>query len=271
MRFSKLILIAVIALGLWAVPPGGSLEAREDGVEVGNPSLLRKLVPASKMEEAGALQYRKMTEAADRKGQLLPNDHPQVVRVRTITRDLLPHAAKFNDRAGSWKWKVAVVDSRQINAFCLPGGKIVIFTGIIERLKLTDDEVAMIIGHEIAHALREHARERTAKGLLTNVGATALGWLTGSSVALDLARMGGGLLTLKFSRDDETEADLIGMELAARAGFDPRAAVSLWQKMGRAAQGAPPEFLSTHPSGESRIKQIQGQLEKVMPIYEANR
>jgi predicted Zn-dependent protease len=164
---------------------------------------------------------------------------------------------------------VILIGSPQINAFCLPGGRIAFFWGILQKLQLSDDEVAMIMGHEMAHALREHARERIGKGYATR-GAVELGSaLLGLG---DLGRLAAGmgeqLLTLVFSRDDESEADLIGMELAARAGYDPAAGVTLWQKMAAASQGGPPEFLSTHPKGETRIKDIEAALPKVLPLYE---
>jgi predicted Zn-dependent protease len=150
----------------------------------------------------------------------------------------------------------------------MPGGKIVFYIGILDQLKLTDDEVAMVMGHEMAHALREHARERMGKTAATRIGASVLSAFLGLGNTGDaLLNMGGQLLTLKFSREDESEADIVGMELAARAGFDPAAGVTLWQKMMAAAKGAPPQFLSTHPAGETRIKDIQGKLPRVQPIY----
>jgi len=159
----------------------------------------------------------------------------------------------------------------------MPGGKIVFFTGILSQLKLTDDEVAMVMGHEIAHALREHARERMGKqqatqGLAT-IGSAVAAAVFGinPNVTDFVAKQGATLLTLKFSRDDETEADLVGMELAARAGYDPRTGVSLWQKMMSANKNAPPQWLSTHPSGNTRIEEIQANLVKVMPLYERAR
>ncbi|MEM1371258.1 MAG: M48 family metallopeptidase [Pseudomonadota bacterium] len=244
-------------------------DARGGGIDVGDPSLLRRLVSAEKVEQIGAKQYAQVLRQVSNRRQLLPPEHPQVRRVITIAERLLPHAIRFNPRAQQWRWEVNVVRANVINAFCMPGGKIALYTGLLERLKLTDAEVAMIMGHEIAHALREHARERMAKQMLTNAGAVALGWFTGSDVAGQLARMGGNLLSLKFNRDDETESDLIGMEIAARAGYDPRAGVTLWQKMSRAAGGQPMQFLSTHPSGENRIRIIQEHLPTVMPLYEA--
>jgi predicted Zn-dependent protease len=150
----------------------------------------------------------------------------------------------------------------------MPGGKIAFFTGILDRLKLTDDEVAMVMGHEIAHALREHARERAAKSTLYNVGGRVVGALIGGGVGEAIGAAGGNLLTLRFSRNDELESDLIGMELAARAGYDPAAGVTLWQKMSAASKGAPPQWLSTHPAGETRIKIIQDNLKDVAGLYE---
>jgi predicted Zn-dependent protease len=150
----------------------------------------------------------------------------------------------------------------------MPGGKIAFFHGILAQLQLSDDEVAAIMGHEVAHALREHARERMGKTAATRIGAGALSALLGLGNLGDAAlSMGAQMLTLKFSREDESEADIVGMDLAARAGFDPAAGVTLWQKMMSANKGAPPPFLSTHPAGVTRIKDIEGKLGKVQPIY----
>jgi predicted Zn-dependent protease len=158
--------------------------------------------------------------------------------------------------------------SNNINAFCMPGGKIVFFTGILERLQLSDDEIAAIMGHEIAHALREHARERAAKSTLTNLTGRIVGLLVFGQGGDIIGAAGSNLLTLKFSRDDEREADLVGMELAARAGYDPAAGITLWEKMNAAARGGPPQWMSTHPSGESRIQLIKDHLKDVRPLYE---
>jgi predicted Zn-dependent protease len=196
-------------------------------------------------------------------------DHPQVVRLRAIAERLIPFAVAWNPRASQWHWEVNLLGSRQLNAFCMPGGKIAFHAGILRQLQLSDDEVAMIMGHEIAHALREHARERMGKGLATR-GAVELGsaLLGLGPLGRSAADMGGQLLTLKFSRDDETEADLVGMDLAARAGHDPAAGVELWRKMMAAHQGSPPPWLSTHPAGATRIRDIQSKLPKVLPLYE---
>lgn len=241
------------------------------GVDAGKPSAMRNLVPAKQVESQAAQQYRQLLKQAASQKALAPDNHPQVLRLRTIASKLIPFAEKHNPRAKEWRWEVNLIGSKQINAFCMPGGKIAFYTGILEQLKLTDDEVAMIMGHEIAHALWEHARERMAKSFATNIGASLLGELVGGGKYSGLFHMGGDLLTLKFSRGDETEADIVGLDLAARAGYDPRAGITLWQKMTASSKGQPLEFLSTHPSGKTRIEDIQRQLPKVMPLYEASR
>ncbi|MFZ5510148.1 MAG: M48 family metallopeptidase [Pseudomonadota bacterium] len=241
--------------------------ARE-GVDVGQPSSLRNLVPAEELEREANMQYAQIKRQAAAQGALAPADHPQVRRLRAIAARIIPHAARFNPRAGEWQWEINLIGSRQINAFCMPGGKIAFYTGILDQLQLSDDEVAVVMGHEIAHALREHARARIAKSQLTQLGASLLGELVGKGRYSDLFQVGGNLLTLKFSRDDEREADAVGLELAARGGYDPRAGVSLWRKMNAASRGAPLPWLSTHPSGDDRIRDIERHLPQVMPLYE---
>jgi predicted Zn-dependent protease len=248
-------------------------QARE-GVEVGANSSFAKLVPAEQVERSAAQQYVQMLHQADGKRALVSKESAELQRLRAIARKLIPFALDWNPRARSWQWEVNLITSSQINAYCMPGGKIAFYTGILQKLQLSDDEVAMVMGHEIAHALREHARERMGKGMATQ-GLARLGGALASSFfgidprITDVAAGGmANLLTLEFSREDESEADLVGMELAARAGFDPRAGVTLWQKMGAANKGAPPQWLSTHPSGTRRIADIQANLPKVMPLYE---
>ena len=261
---------AILAVALSAAAIDG-VQAREpeEGVKVGNPSFVRKLVPAETLENAALQQYTALKNQAKGKNALAPEGHPQNIRLRKIARDLLPHAHKWNPRAKDWKWEVVLIQSENINAFCMPGGKIAFFTGIIDKLKLSDDEVAMVMGHEIAHALREHARERAAKTTLTNVGGRIIGTLIfGGGVGEVIGAAGGNLLTLQFSRSDELESDLIGMELAARAGYDPASGITLWTKMTAAAKGAPPQWLSTHPAGDTRIKIIQDNLKDVTGLYE---
>jgi len=238
-------------------------------VEVGNPSMARNLVPAENIEQAGTQQYGQLLAQAKAKGALAGDGNPQLQRLRAIAARIIPFAAQWNPRAAKWKWEVNLIGSKQINAFCMPGGKIAFFTAILDTLKLTDDEVAMVMGHEMAHALREHARARLAKsvgtGAALSIGAQILGLGQAGDVA---ARAGTQLITLKFSRNDETEADLVGLELAARAGYDPKAAVSLWKKMAEANNKAGGlSFLSTHPSGPDRIKKLEVNVPKVEGLY----
>lgn len=264
---------SAIALLLACVAMAVLAQSRE-GVEVGKNSAFTKLVPAEQVERSAKQQYAQMLSQAAAKKALGSKDHPQVQRLRGIAQRIIPFANTWNPRARDWQWEVNLIGSSQINAFCMPGGKIAFYTGILDKLKLTDDEVAMVMGHEIAHALREHARERMGKTAVTHGAAQLAGIAIASIFGINpnitdmAARGGANLLTLEFSREDESEADLVGMDLAARAGFDPRSGVSLWQKMAAANKGAPPQWLSTHPSGGSRIAEIQANLPKVMPLYE---
>jgi Zn-dependent protease with chaperone function len=242
-------------------------------VDVGRSSSLRNLGPAEELEIAAAQQYAKMLAEAKAQGALANNNSAQLQRLRTIAAKLVPQAPQWNDRARDWKWEVNLLGSKDINAFCMPGGKIAFYTGILEQLRLTDDEAAMIMGHEMAHALREHARARIAKSQGTStlllLGSQLLGLGQLGDVA---ANVGTQLLTLRFSRDDETDADLVGLELAARGGYNPQASVSLWQKMAQAGGGAGgPSFLSTHPSGPQRIQELQSNVPKVRGLYERAR
>jgi len=266
-------IFCLVALVL--TPTFAAAQASKEGVQVGDASMVRRLVPAEELERSAATQYSQMMrEAADQRA-LAPSNHPQLKRIRAIAREILPHAVRFNPRSASWRWEVNLIASKQLNAFCMPGGKIVFYSGIIDQLKLTDDEIAVIMAHEVAHALREHARERIAKTQITHGLASIASELLAGTKYGGLAQLGlqGGaqLLTLKFSRDDETEADVVGLDLAARAGYNPRAGISLWKKMVAANKGAPPQWLSTHPAGKNRIAEIERQLPVVLPLYEASR
>ena len=262
-------LLPALAL-LLALNAGGPAAAQtREGVDVGKNSAFSNLVPADQVESSSAEQYAKMLQQASEQGALAGKDHPQLKRLRAIAAKIIPHALQWNPRAANWRWEVNLIGSKQINAFCMPGGKIAFYTGILDQLKLTDDEVAMVMGHEVAHALREHARERMGKSTATNIGASLLTQMLGlGQIGQTVTNYGAQLLTLQFSRDNESEADLVGMELAARAGYDPRAGVTLWQKMSAANKGAPPQWLSTHPSGTTRIGDIEANLPKVMPLFE---
>lgn len=257
---------ATAALPTWA--QADALTAEGLRRDVGKESRFTKLVPAEQVEQAAAQQYAQMVRQASQQRALALESHPQLQRLRYIARRLIPAAETWNPRAKQWRWEVNLLGSKDLNAFCMPGGKIAFFYGILAQLQLSDDEVAMIMGHEMAHALREHARERMGKTAATRVGTSLISGLLGLGNLGDAAlNMGGQLLTLKFSREDETEADIVGLDIAARAGYDPGAGVTLWEKMMSANKGAPPQFMSTHPAGETRIRDIQAKLPKVQPIY----
>jgi predicted Zn-dependent protease len=265
------------ALLLTALLAGPALaqEAGADGVKVERMSPLRKLVPEGALEEAAAQQYLAIRQQAQKQGVLAPQDDPQLQRLRAIANRLVPHAKRWNPDAPDWQWEVSLIESPQINAFCMPGGKIAFFSGILNTLKLTDDEAAVVMGHEMAHALREHSRERLAKSNLTSFGARALGFGLSALLGIDpnltdmAAGIGANLAILKFSRSDETEADLVGLDIVARAGYDPRAGIALWQKMSMVSQNTPPRWLSTHPSGKYRIAEMQKHMPSVLPLYAA--
>ena len=258
-------------VGLAAAGLARAQNAGEPGLrdEVGRASRMAQLVPAEQVEGAATQQYQQMLREFSAKRALAPAEHPQLVRLRAIAQRIIPFTPSWNERARQWRWEVNLLGSKDLNAFCMPGGKIAFYYGILQKLQLSDDEVAMIMGHETAHALREHARERMGKSMATR-GAIELGspLLGLGQVGRSVADMGGQLLSLKFSRDDETEADIVGLDLAARAGYDPEAGVTLWRKMMSANQGAPPQWMSTHPASDTRIREIQARLPKVQPLYE---
>ena len=229
------------------------------------------MLSTEQVNQMYAQSYQETLTEASKKG-VLEKSSAVSKRVNAIAQRLIAEVPAFRPDAAQWDWEVNVIDSPELNANCGPGGKIIFYTGLIEKLKLTDDEIAAVMGHEIAHALREHGRESMSKAygvqMATQIG-SAFGVGDGS---LQLANMGVEyLMTLPNSRSNENEADLIGLELSARAGYNPNAAVSLWQKMGAAGGSAPPEFLSTHPSSGSRTQALQETIPKVMPLYQQRR
>jgi len=274
--FKYSLLVLALAAGTATAQPQqqvAPMDPRADGIPVSKLSRLRVFSDEQAVNEQSRLQYGQLLSEAQKKNALLPESHPQVKRLRAIAARITPHAARWNPAAANWKWEVNLLDADQVNAFCMPGGRIAFFSGILTKLNLTDDEVAMVMGHEIAHALREHARKRIVQSqgmsLVARFGGALLSQYTGWDPRLVDAganAVGQGFL-LKFSRGDETESDIVGIDLAARAGFDPRAGVALWQKMGAVNARAPMEFLSTHPSGNSRIEDMQKSMPLVLPVF----
>ena len=254
-----LIFLAVACASTSTTQPGTVGVAREQ----------RMLVSADSINQSASDAYKQVLGEAQQKGAL-NRDAAQLARVRGIASRIIPQTGVFRPDAAGWKWEVNVISSNDINAWCMPGGKIAFYTGLIDRLQATDAEIAAVMGHEIAHALREHGRERASQAVAQSVGISVAGTLLGigdlgqslTQTVLDLT------FNLPHSRTDEQESDRIGVELAARAGYDPRAAISLWQKMQKAGGGQPPQWLSTHPSHEARISDLQAHSAKVLPLYE---
>lgn len=264
--------LAVVALALSLATLVGCQTTTAGGaVGADRPQLL--LVSSKELEQMGAQSYAKLLADAARQGTL-NRDGAMLQRVRAIAGRIEPQTRVFRADAPGWKWEVNVITGNELNAFCMPGGKIMFYSGLIDKLRLSDDEIAIVMGHEISHALREHSREQVSQALAAQaaigVGAALFGLGQGSA---DLASAGyEALIATRFSRTDETEADRIGLELTARAGYDPRAGVTLWRKMIAANSGGrPPEFLSSHPAESSRVQQIEALLPTVMPLYTAAR
>jgi predicted Zn-dependent protease len=223
----------------------------------------------SEVERLSAISFNEQNKKAQDK-KILITSGPQYDRLINIANRLIPQTAYFRDDTQKWNWQLSLINSPVLNATCAPGGKITFYTGIIDQLKLSDDEIAAIMGHEIAHALREHGRERLSQAMaqsaITNIALAAAG---GYGAQINAAnQVAQYVLVLPNSRQNESEADAIGVELAARAGYNPRAAITVWQKMMKATQGKnPPEFLSTHPSGETRIEKLSALMPAVEPLY----
>ena len=251
-----------------ATSPSNQLTGPGDGIVVGQASSVRHIVPAKDLENAAKKEYEKIKQRAKEKKELADNNNPTLRKLIRISKKLEPHTIAWNPDSSLWDWEVILIKSDSLNAFCFPGGKIAFFSGIIEKLELTDDEIAMIMGHEMAHALREHARSRIAKAQLTDLGVDLLSAVIGLNKSeRRLMGFGRQLVSLKFSRIDETDADLVGLDIAARGGFNPKAGISLWKKMQNANKSSPPEWLSTHPSGSNRIREISDSLPEVLPLY----
>lgn len=262
-----LILTGIFGLavsGCTTTTAGGAVGARRSQL---------MLISSQELEQMAEQSYAKLKADAAGKGEL-NHDAALLKRVRAIAARLKPHTAIFRKDAPGWNWEVNVISSDELNAFCMPGGKIMFYSALVNQLHLSDDEIAVVMGHEIAHALREHSREQVSQAIAAqaaiNVGTALLG--LGQTAAELSGNVYQALIATKFSRTDESEADEIGLELTARSGYDPRAGVTLWKKMIQASQGnTPPEMLSTHPAEASRVQKIESLLPTVMPLYEAAR
>jgi len=226
------------------------------------------LLSEQQVEQMAAQSYAQSLGQARQAGRL-NSDSRNYQRINAIAKRLIPHVATFRPDAAGWKWEVNLETRDELNAYCAPGGKIMFFTGIINRLKLTDDEIAAIMGHEMAHALREHGREAMSRDMAKQMGMNILA-MTGkvSAEKMDLINQGTGIFLLKYSRENETEADQVGLELMARGGYNPEAAVTLWGKMASASNGGPPPWLSTHPSNRARQDDLRDKIPLVLPLYE---
>lgn len=253
-----------------------TVQTTESGA-VGVERKQRMLLSEEQVENMSAQMYAQTLQEADAKDVLNPNS-AQTQRIRNIASKLIAQTPAFREDARNWNWQVNVLENDAINAYAMAGGKIMVYTGLINKLDATDAELAAVIGHEIAHALREHTREQMSRAYATQIGllgvAAAIGIATGdannANTTLGLgSTVAAVALTLPHSRRAETEADQIGLELMARAGYNPNAAISLWEKMSKAGGQKPPEFLSTHPADTTRIAEIKRLIPTVMPLYQA--
>jgi predicted Zn-dependent protease len=260
------------ALTLLAFAGCATVETTAPGA-VGVERKQHMLVSEETVEQGAVEAYAQEVTHAREKGAL--NANPAVVaQVRRVTDRLIPQTAAFRSDALQWQWEVNVQSTKELNAYAMPGGKVMVYTGLIETLHLSDAELAAVVGHEMAHALREHTRERVSRQYGQQLALAGLAVLTGAGQgALDLANMVGSVtFQLPHSREQESEADLMGLELMARAGYDPHAAIILWQKMAAQEQSAGAkgsDFLSTHPSGATRIRDLEAAIPRVMPLYRA--
>jgi len=227
------------------------------------------LVSESQAISASREAYLAQITELSRTGKLVTD--PLVLRrIDTITGRLIAQAIEMRPDTADWEWSVEVIDEPDtVNAWCMAGGRMAIYTGLIQKLDATDDEIAQVMGHEIAHALANHTAERMSVAMATNLGVAAIGVLSDRSEAMSAAAMAAALaVQLPNSRSSESEADRIGIELAARAGYDPNAAVTLWQKMEQNAGGGPPAFLSTHPSPGQRQATLAALAPEMMRYYD---
>lgn len=245
----------------------GCLTSSTSGGAVGADRSQLMLVSSAQMNTQAEKGYAE-TIAKAKANHTLNVDKKQYMRVKAIADKLIPQTKIFRKDAPSWKWEVNVIKSDTLNAWCMPGGKIAFYSGIIEKLNLTDGEIAAIMGHEISHALKEHSRENASRDYLKKAGLSIASLAGVSDSTLGLVNMATTYaIQLPFGRSQESEADKMGVELAARAGYNPNEAINVWKKMEKYAGSGPLEILSTHPSHETRIEDLQKISKKVYPLY----
>ncbi|CAG4906688.1 M48 family metallopeptidase [Paraburkholderia gardini] len=235
----------------------------------GSPAVFRNLIPSAMLESQASAEFDEIARGASHANKLYPATDARVKRVRTTMDQLIPFSLKWNERAKNWKWDVAVVKSPDIRMYCLPGGKVVVYGGLLDRVRLNDNELGMLLGHEIAHALREHARERLGEQQAAQLSSGPIPQLFGLA-DLGEAPLGIGtqLLEMKYESTDETEADVIGSDIASRAGFDPRAAITLWDKLAAATRKNREQgFIYVHPYTPARRADIMKRLPDMLPLY----
>ncbi|KAG8150962.1 M48 family metallopeptidase [Burkholderia catarinensis] len=257
-----------------AQPSGAAVPAKaytptSQQVRYGNAIAFRTLIPSPLLEQLTANEYAQIVQAAADSNRLLPANQPRVKRLRAIVAKLAPYSVKWNDRVKSWAWDVNVIRSRDIRLTCLPGGKVLVYGGMLDRVRLSDDEFGVLLAHGIAHALREHARSNFSETSQTSLRAATLPPLFGVGDPLPQAlNLGERLQALHYDPTDETEADVIGGDIAARAGFDPRAAITLWDKLAVATRANKATgFIYTHPYSTARRQDLLNRLPDLMPLY----
>lgn len=227
------------------------------------------LVSSEEINRSAENSYAHTKKQAASKNKLDINSE-QYRRVNSIAQKIIPQTAIFRNDSLNWKWEVHVISSDELNAYCMPGGKIIFYSGIIDKIRMTDGEIAAVMGHEIAHALREHGRERMSEEIIRqkSIQLLVLAGTINEAHAGALSSLSNVIISLPHGRDQESEADVVGTELMARAGFNPREALSLWRKMASVGGDKPPEILSTHPSDTKRLEHINSLMPAVMPLYE---
>ncbi|MFZ0483755.1 MAG: M48 family metallopeptidase [Desulfobacterales bacterium] len=219
---------------------------------------------------ASKTAYTEMLKPYAEKGEI-DNDPVLKNRVYKITGRLIAQAIKIRPETKNWDWSIKIIDDPEtVNAWAMAGGKMALYTGLIEKIKPSDDELAQVLGHEIGHALAKHSAEKMSVAMASQVGVMAVGIATKSNgLALTGASLAAALaVQMPNSRAAESEADRIGIELAAKAGYDPHAAVTLWEKMAKVGGKRPPEFFSTHPAPEHREQKLASLIPQMMPYYE---